>query len=321
MRWSRPLFAVVVLLFALYAVNALRSNSKPARSKSGSILAAVSGAAIGHTPSLTDNGTTLVYAGAAETGRQLFVRNINAFDARALPGTEGVLSSLVSPDGKWIGFVTEKDQLEKMSIDGGAPTVLSDLHRDSDAAWAGNNYIITTGLERQGLQWLSANGGPLHPLTRIDALSDETHHIRPFVLPDASTVVFLLASDGAGSGPRVGELATVVFDSSETMPAVFTRLHVMARGVVGYHSGWLLYVAPEGDGVMAVALSADTRTLTGTPIRVLDEPAAGMDGGGVLAANGTLLYTRVSTDGKAALETIVVPSWLGDLRTRLRMGR
>lgn len=321
MRWSRPLFAVVVLLFALYAVNALRRNSKPATTKSGSILAVVPGAAIGQTPSLTADGSTLVYAGSAETGPRLFVRNINALDARAVPGTEGALNSFVSPDGKWIGFVTINDQLEKVPLGGGAPTVLSDIFRYSDAAWAGNNYIITNGLDEQGLQWLSANGGPLHALTRIDASRDEASHIRPFVLPDATTVVFLIASDRPGPGPRVGELATVLFDSTATAPAAFTRLHVMARGVVGYHSGWLLYVAPEGDGLMAVALSADTRALTGTPIRVLEQRGAGMDGG-VLAANGTLLYTReIANAGDAGLQTIVVRNWLGELRTRLRMGR
>ncbi len=294
LRWLGPLLAASVVSIALYGAYALRRNAAPASATSRFIVAPVPGAAMGRTPSITPDGTALVYAGSAETGRRLFVRNVNDLDARALPGTEGALNSFVSPDGKWIGFVTMNDKLEKVPINGGAPIVLGGMFRYSDAAWAGNNYIITHGLGEQGLLWLSANGGELHSLTRLDTLRGDATHLRPFVLPDTRTVVFLISEGRTGPGPRVGELATVVFDSTATAPAPFTRLHVMARGVVGYHRGWLVYVAPEGDGLMAVPFNADSRTLTGKPVRVLEQPDAGVDAG-ALTENGTLLYTRITT--------------------------
>lgn len=276
-----------VVTAAVFAVN--RNTSTAAASRF--VVAPLADAAIGRAPSITPDGTTLVYAGSAQTGRRLFVRNVNELAAHALPGTEGALSTFVSPDGKWIGFTTTDDKLLKVAINGGTPSVLTGVFRYSDGAWAGNDRLIISGYGQQGLSWTSTSGGELHTLTTLDTLRRESDHAKPFVLEDQQTVLFTIARNRTGPGPSIGELAVVTLDSLRTTAAPVTRLGIESRGPVAFVDGWLLYVAADGGGIMAVRFDAATRTKRGAPVRVLEQADGGIRVAS-LAANGTLLYTR-----------------------------
>lgn len=277
--------SVAIALFAWR-----RSNETPAAA-SRFVVTPLADAAIGRAPSITPDGASLVYAGSAETGRRLFVRNVNQLAARALPGTEGALNTFVSPDGKWIGFISTDDKLQKVPLAGGAPTVLGGVFRYSDAAWLDNSRIIVAGYGQQGLSWTSGTSDGLHRLTQLDTLHRDSGHGRPFVLPDARTVVFLISHDRTGPGPEPGELATLTLDTASTTSQTFTRLGLQSLGAVGYVDGWLLYVAPDGNGLMAVRFDAASHAVRGESVRVLEQADGGLDVAAI-ASNGTLLYTR-----------------------------
>lgn len=278
---------------AVTAVGVFASKRQSAASSIARfVVAPLADAAIGRTPTITPDGAALVYAGSAETGRRLFVRNVNELTARALPGTEGALSSFVSPDGKWIGFITADDKLQKVSLQGGTPTVLSGVFRYSDGVWAGNDRLIISSYGQQGLSWTSASGGALHSLTKLDTARKESDHAKPFVLPDGRTVIFTIGRSRTGPGPSVGELAMVTLDSARAGVAPVTRLDLQSRGVVGYVDGWLVYVSADGSGIQAIRFDVSARVTTGEPIRVLEQMDSGIRVAS-LAANGTLLYTRM----------------------------
>jgi serine/threonine protein kinase/Tol biopolymer transport system component len=302
---SRSAFAAAALLVLTAGVFVVRGDraqgvARVSRTVSRFVVAPLADAAIGRAPSITPDGTTLVYAGSAETGRRLFVRNVNELSARALPGTEGALSTFISPDGKWIGVITRDDKLWKVSIAGGLPTVLTGAFRYSGAAWVGNSHIVLDTYGAQGLSWVSANGGPSHQLTQLDTLRRDSGHWDPVVSSDARTIVFLTSHDRSGPGPQAGELSMVTFDTSATSPAAITMLGIQSRAPVAFVDGWLLYLSVDGRSIMAVAFDAASRATSGRPVQVLEQSDGGL-ARATVAANGTLLYTRLITSNAPVL--------------------
>ena len=84
---------------------------------------------------LSPDGTELVYAAAGGrtptgTSSQLYLRTLDQFDARPIPGTEGAHSPFFSPDGQWVGFFTSAE-LKKVSLAGGTPLKIADATPNS----------------------------------------------------------------------------------------------------------------------------------------------------------------------------------------------
>ena len=283
--------ALVVAVAAVAAAMWRRSSNAPGVAASQFVVAPLPDAAIGRAPSITPDGASMVYAGSAQSGRKLFVRKVSDAQARPLPGTEGALNTFLSPDGAWIAFTTNGDDLRRVSINGGAVTKVTDMFRYSTASWAGTNRLVINSFGEEGLAWVLASGGPLHVLTKLDARRRESYHGLPFVLPDQRSVLFIVARNRAGPGVIVGELAVVTLDTTSDTPAAYTRLGVLARMAVGYVDGWLLYVAEDGTSVAAIRFDPNARRVSGAPISVLEHVDGKIDAV-ALAQNGTLLYTR-----------------------------
>ncbi len=70
---------------------------------------------------LSPDGTQLIYAATTGTTSQLYLRPLDAFEARPIPGTEGAIGPFFSPDGAWVGFTADQ-QLKKVSLSGGLPS-------------------------------------------------------------------------------------------------------------------------------------------------------------------------------------------------------
>ena len=254
------------------------------------VVAPIPDAAIGRAPTITPDGDQLVYPGAAETNRRLFVRPVNELEARPLAGTEGALSAFLSPDGKWVAFLTSDDRLKKVSIDGGPVTELTGAFRYVTASWGRGDHIVTGGGTR-GMTWVSANGGPVHPLTMLDSSRRETRHAGPLVLDDGRSVVFTAERDRNGPVANQGELAVVTLDPGATTPTRHTLLGVQASRAVAVVDDWLLFTSSDHSGLMAVRFDRARRAVSGSPKLVLKDPEGGI-GSATLARNGTLLYTR-----------------------------
>ncbi|MEO7363487.1 MAG: hypothetical protein ABI120_24345, partial [Gemmatimonadaceae bacterium] len=290
--WKRRAIAIgAAVVVGVVTLSAINNRRVVAPATSRFVVAPATNAAAGRAPTITPDGASLVYPGSAETNRRIFVRNVNELVAHEVPGTHGVLNTFVSPDGKWIGFITDDDKLQRVSVNGGMPTVLAGVFRYGDATWIGNEHIATTTYGEHGLSMLSVNGGGLHPLTRLDTLRHDSGHGRPFVLPGERALVFLIAHDRSGPGPEPGELAVVTLDTTSTNAQPFVRLGVQSLGAVGYVDGWLVHVAPDGSGLLAVRFNAAEGRVHGEPIRVLEQTDGGIDVA-TIASNGTLLYTR-----------------------------
>ena len=67
-------------------------------------------------PQISPDGARIVYV----TSKGLMLHELNEFDSRILPGTEGAYEPFFSPDGQWVGFYAD-EKMKKVSVAGGHP--------------------------------------------------------------------------------------------------------------------------------------------------------------------------------------------------------
>jgi serine/threonine protein kinase len=87
---------------------------------------------------VSSDGKQIAYS----TSKGLYLRSVNELTAKLIAGTEGATGQpFFSPDGKWIGYVSES-KLTKISINGGSPVVLCDVQLVAGASWHEDNTIM-----------------------------------------------------------------------------------------------------------------------------------------------------------------------------------
>ncbi|MEP6990581.1 MAG: hypothetical protein ABJA80_06575, partial [bacterium] len=250
---------------------------------------------------ITPDGRNLVYVGMSKGRRMIFVRPIDNLNAQLLPGTEDALHPFVSPDGAWIGYFTTDDKLRKVALAGGVPKVIAPAFRLGRASWGSKDRgVIVTNLELLGtLSWMDADGGTLHPLTRLDTVRHEAGHFGPMVMPDGRSVIFGIETQRRGTAAAVGEMAFVSIDDALHGAATHVPLGIRMRGIVGVVDAWLVYAGEDGTTLRAVRFDVSARRLEGAPVIALQDPAGVV--GAHFSRNGTLVYSHQSSSENEAM--------------------
>jgi len=135
--------------------------------------------------------------GFEEGRRQLYLRSLDDFVDRPIPGTEDAVASVFfSPDGKSIGFFAE-GKLKKISLAGGSPITLCEapqLPRTGD--WFEDTIVFTATLESgRGLYRVFANGGEPEMLATANSDEGEQLYFNPEFLPDGKDLLFTIQLD------------------------------------------------------------------------------------------------------------------------------
>jgi Tol biopolymer transport system component len=125
----------------------------------------------------------VVFVANNQDGFQLWLRSLNALDARPLPGTEDGAFPFWSPDGHYIGFFAG-GKLKKVNATGGPPVVLCDAPSARGGTWNGDNVIVFAPSTTGALQRVSSAGGSPEPASSLDAAYGETNDRFPSFLPD-----------------------------------------------------------------------------------------------------------------------------------------
>jgi eukaryotic-like serine/threonine-protein kinase len=284
---------------------------------------------------LSPDGREAVYAARAEGTQQLYIRGLDQFDVRPIPGTIGGLGPTFSPDGRMIAFIADH-KLKTVALSGGTPTVLVDSIDGRGLCWgADGNVYYNPGLAT-GIWKIPARGGPP---TAVTTITTEFQDRFPYIVPDGSTLFF------SGS-TRLGE-EQVFVQSLRTgerrlVGSGFSPHYLSTGHLVYVQSGRLMAVRfdlarMQTEGAPTVVFEGIEETTWGTPQIALSPsgsilyiPASGAAAGNELvwlsldgkvestipAAGRAYSSPRVSPDGRtiaAAIRGVPTDIWQYDL--------
>ena len=123
---------------------------------------------------------------------RLFLRPLDSLDFRPIPGTEGAVQPVFSPDGRNVAFAVESEGrklLRRVPVSGGAVQTICECEAGFGAAWAPDGSILFASMEGP-LKRVAATGGTPEPATTLDVASGEVSHRLPHLLPDGRTVLY-----------------------------------------------------------------------------------------------------------------------------------
>ncbi len=211
---------------------------------------------------LSPDGKLLAFcARNGEGPDMLWVRSIDANDARPIPGTEDAEGPFFSPDGRSLGFFAG-DKLKRVDTGGGAVITLAEDIDPRGASWSSTGVIIY-GSTAVGPIWqVKDDGGKVTAATALDAAREESTHRYPWFLPDGKHFLYLARRSGAGAGREpailMGELGST------------KRTHVLeVASNVCYASKHLLYIR---EGVLvAQRFDPGSGAVSGSAVPLVDD--------------------------------------------------
>jgi serine/threonine-protein kinase len=246
---------------------------------------------------ISPDGERIAYWARQGTGgaQELYVRELDALEARAIPGTvhvpTGTRNLFFSPDGKSIGYRNSDSAIISVAIDGRPPmTIVDDVQPFVGGWWSSDNSVIfSSGSQLNRVS--AAGGGTREPLMPA---RQQGNVAAPVLLPGGRAVLFHAYGDAAGDRVAVldldtGEEKTVVAGGSN--PAYLDTGHI---------------VFARGDTLMAVPFEAAELATTGEAVALVQGVRRSTGGATdyALSTNGTLVYVPGSAG--ASIEAAVV---------------
>jgi len=231
---------------------------------------------------LSPDGRQLVFAGAGADGVvRLWVRGLDAGEARPLPETEVALGALVppmfwSPDSRFVAF-DAIGQLKKVDVSGGSPQTVCTVPAAIGGSWS-QDGVIVVGSPQGGIVRCPAAGGEASIVTQPDASRQESAHLLPWFLPDGRRFLYLSVSRTA---PENSALYVHTLDAP---PGTTSSTRLLAAGFGAAYvpdgareQGHLLFMR---DGALfAQAFDPARLQITGEAARIAEPVGSFLDGG------------------------------------------
>jgi eukaryotic-like serine/threonine-protein kinase len=228
---------------------------------------------------ISPNGEQLVFlASSAGSNTQLWLRALDAAEARPLADTDGASYPFWSPDSRAIAFFAD-GKLKRIDLTGGPSRVLATAPVGRGGSWSQDGVIVFTPGPRAPLYRVSSDGGEAVALTRLDP-PRLTSHRAPYFLPDGRHFLF----------QGLGDSELGVFLGSLDQPEPRRVLNA-ARGAI-YAAGHVLFVRDAA--LFAQRFDAGKLQLAGEPFQVASQVASQNGFAVSSAGNGTVVYRRES---------------------------
>ena len=239
-------------------------------------------------PRISLDSRRIAFVGNREGTRQIYVRDLDQADARALAGTDGALSVAFSPNSRSLAFITAEAKLRRMNVETGA---LEDLTSGVDVVggvhWTTDDRILFSHGTK--ISAIPGAGGATTDLVSVDP-ANESSFAGPMATPDGKTLLFT-----SWYGPAGAQRSRIV-----AMPMAGG-----ARRVLVEEAAYLLGVAADrivfqrDTSVYSVSFDQARATATGTAVKLMDEARLNPTGGlaGNISPEGHLLFadTRTAT--------------------------
>ena len=217
-------------------------------------------------PIVSPDGRLIAFtAHAGSQPPQLFVRPLDSLEAAAIPGTEGAKQPFWSPNSGSLGFFARR-KLMTVSVAGGVPRELAPALDARGGAWSPNGTIVFSADQIfQGLSQVSADGGPIRPVTLLDLGRGENSHRWPAFLPDGVHFIFhVRATVDERRGVYIGRIDRPAAAPGEPLfrsesEAVYVATSGRERGVLLSAGAGQLQARPFD--AAALSLTGEPRTL------------------------------------------------------------
>ncbi len=245
---------------------------------------------------VSPDGRQVAFTAADAAGKvNLYVRALDAREARMLSGAEGAMYPFWSPDGRSLGFFTA-GKLKTIEAAGGSPQTICGAPEGKGGAWSPAGVIAFTPGPNSPLLKVSDKGGETTAITKIDVSRGDDSHRHPRFLPDGRH--FLYVARSAKAGPEGNAVVAASLDGGAE------KVLLRSPAAAVYASGHLLYLREST--LMARPFDAARLTFTGEAFPVAEKvlmPALGTAIGVFSASqNGILAYQTARGEMKSRLQ-------------------
>jgi Tol biopolymer transport system component len=242
-------------------------------------------------PRISPDGRAIAFNAVDSSGKtRIWVRPLNALQARALEGTDGTTRPFWSPDSRYLGFFSE-GKLKKIEASGGPAQKICDAPTGSDGTWSADGVILFDGRASDPIYRVSAAGGTPAVAMKKDVSRKEGDVGWPEFLPDGRHYLYL--AQGQKSDDSMYRVASL--DSAESLPIAPAQTLVLYAP-----PGYLLFVRDKT--LVAQPFDLKSRKTTGEPIPIAEHIAT--DSVGLarfsVSRDGTLVY-RTGESGNRLL--------------------
>jgi Tol biopolymer transport system component len=268
--------AACALAAAGFAVAWMRRAPEPPRVVRF-LLQTPEGAANPGSPSISPDGRGVVFAATDAQGRRLlWLRSLDAFDARPMNGTEGATRAFWSPDSRMVAFFSG-GKLKKVDISGGPPQTICDAPTGSDGSWSPDGTILFDGRGNDPIWRVPAAGG----VAKAEVPGTGGGGAGwPVFLPDGKRYLFMDITPGGDQTLKVASL-----DSKDARELFKTPSRVLFA-----EPGYLLFVREQT--LVAQPVDRSTMTPKGEPVPLAE--GLGIDTVGLasfdVSQTGVLVY-------------------------------
>ena len=231
---------------------------------------------------LSHDGKQLAYVASKNyAAPQIFLRALDSLEARLIPGSDGGVAPVFSPDDQWLAFF-QPGSLKKVSVNGGPSVGLTGALNPRGVSWNTPGSIIFSPDSSVALQQVSDQGGAFQAVSKLEP--GEASQRWPDVLPGGRAVLFvggnpqtlIVAVQEIGTGRRKNLLQNAWFPKYAP-------------------TGHLVYV--QGTTLMAAPFDPKRLEIVGASVPVVEGIALATTAGAAqysFSLTGTLLYVTGS---------------------------
>ncbi|HYL34858.1 MAG TPA: protein kinase [Bryobacteraceae bacterium] len=272
-----------------------------------------------HSFAISPDGRLLAMAAMVNGKRQLWLRPLDALQARAVPGTDDATYPFWSPDSGYIGFFAQ-GKLKKIAAGGGPAQSICDAPNARGGSWNRDNVIvfdsgITVGAAIQRV--LASGEAP------ADAVRNKGTSLFPAFLPDGRHFLYVVVAQSAEqNGIYLASLdgkenRRILPDISSAVPAAGNLLFIRENTVMAQPfdtksaqirgsafpvaeaiSRARFYVAPITASETGVLLYQSGRSSAGNQMFWYDRGGKAL---GTVGAPGPVLAPAISPDEKSVM--------------------
>jgi serine/threonine-protein kinase len=241
---------------------------------------------------VSKDGKRVAFLGATANGvAHVFVRALDAVEAKPVAGTDGAVLPFFSPDGESIGFFAE-GHLWSVPIAGGTRVDIAEVTPPAGASWSPSGQIVVA-IANQIIAIPSRGGAPRR-VAAADTSRGEAGYVTPVALADGDQVLIAIQGRQGAGASRLGVLS---LRSGKVTPLALPGLYPLGVG-----GGVLVYVTGTS-ALFGVRYDASGPRITGDPfplgVNVLIRPQGFPDA--AMSAEGTLMFQTTSLTAQVGL--------------------